>query len=82
MRVKSVWGGWALLFLVTLIIPPLNGHAQERSERVFDAVPLDSRGRLIERLNEYVAHEKRRVSAPDFKTASGTSPNSQNRIYT
>jgi|GEM_PF-2393621 len=35
-------------------------QAQDRSDSVFDTVPLDSRGRLIERLKEYVSYERTR----------------------
>ena len=52
--------GCTLLLLAACINPPLISSAQKRSDRVFDAVPLDSRGRLIERLNEYVAYERSR----------------------
>lgn len=55
-----VWSvrGCTLLLLAVCIIPPLISRAQKRSGRVFDAVPLDSRGRLVERLKEYVAYER------------------------
>lgn len=57
LRCKS---GRALLLLATLITLTLIGHAQKRSESVFDAIPLDSRPRLVERLNEYVGYERSR----------------------
>ena len=47
--------GCVLLFLAVVGV-----HAQERAEKVFKIVPLESRPRLVERLKEFVTYERTR----------------------
>ena len=43
-----------------LLLAVATVHAQERTENVFEKVPLELRPRLIERLEEYVTYERTR----------------------
>lgn len=43
-----------------LLLAVATVHAQERTQNVFETVPLDSRPRLVERLGEYVTYERTR----------------------
>lgn len=43
-----------------LLLAVATVHAQERTENVFEKVPLESRARLVERLKEYVTYERTR----------------------
>lgn len=43
-----------------LLFAVATDHAQERTENVFEKVPLESRARLVERLKEYVTYERTR----------------------
>lgn len=43
-----------------LLLAGATVHAQERTENVFEKVPLESRARLVERLREYVTYERTR----------------------
>lgn len=45
---------------VLLLLAVAAVHAQERTENVFETIPLDSRPRLVERLSEYVTYERTR----------------------
>jgi hypothetical protein len=45
---------------VLLLLAVATVHAQERTENVFEKVPLEFRPRLIERLKEYVNYERTR----------------------
>ena len=45
---------------VLLLLAVATVHAQERTENVFEKVPLESRPRLVERLREYVTYERTR----------------------
>src|SRR5689334_2455196 len=49
-----------LLLLAAITIFTSSVHAQGTAGNVFDAVPLESRSRLVERLREYVGYEKER----------------------
>ena len=48
------------LSCLVLLLAAATVHAQERVENVFDAVPLESRPQLVERLREYVTYERTR----------------------
>ena len=43
---------------VLLLLAVATVHAQQRTENVFETVPLASRPRLVERLREYVTYER------------------------
>src|SRR5215210_2121199 len=45
---------------VLLLLAVATVRAQERSENVFETVPLEARPRLVERLREYVTYERTR----------------------
>ena len=45
---------------VLLLLAVATVHAQERTEKVFEKVPLELRPRLIERLKDYVTYERTR----------------------
>ena len=47
--------GWVLLLLAVATV-----HAQERTQNIFETIPLESRPRLVERLSEYVTYERTR----------------------
>ena len=49
-----------LISCVLLLLAVATAHAQERTENVFEKVPLELRPRLIERLKEYVTYERTR----------------------
>ena len=49
-----------LISCVLLLLAVATVHAQERTENVFEKVPLELRPRLIERLKEYVTYERTR----------------------
>jgi acetyl esterase/lipase len=48
----------ALLFLAAAAALSSTTYGQDRAESVFDAVPQQSRARLVERLGEYVTYER------------------------
>ena len=45
---------------VLLLLAVATVHSQQRTENVFETVPLDSRPRLVDRLSEYVTYETTR----------------------
>ena len=49
-----------LISCVLLLLAVATVHAQERTENVFDSVPLELRPRLVERLKEFVTYERTR----------------------
>jgi len=59
LTLRCVTGG-VLLLLVAVIAVPSTSYAQKPSESIFEAIPLDSRARLIERLKQYVEYERAR----------------------
>jgi hypothetical protein len=53
-KLRHLSGCVLLLLAVTTV------HSQERMDKIFETVPLESRPRLVERLREYVTYERTR----------------------
>jgi len=49
-----------LIGCVLLLLAFATVNAQQRTQNIFETVPLDSRPRLVERLSEYVTYERTR----------------------